>query len=204
MNLADEQAKELDAATLTESERALLRCRAAADLIRAGHYEAACEALGGLWQGIGERPNVEGLDDAATAEVLQRVGSLSGGVGASRQVTGAQDAAKDLLSESAALFERIGETAEAAFTRSDLALCYWREGAYDEARVLLTRASGELAGADAERRALVQLRRASVELTSGELHNALGLLKDSEQVLGGSENHALLGSFHNMYAVTLR
>src|SRR5215207_11082390 len=198
MNLADEQAKELDAATLTESERALLRCRAAADLIRAGHYEAACEALGGLWQGIGERPNVEGLDDAATAEVLQRVGSLSGGVGASRQVTGAQDAAKDLLSESAALFERIGETAEAAFTRSDLALCYWREGAYDEARVLLTRASDELAEADAERRAIVLLRWVTVECAAGRLHNALGILKESASLLDGSENHALRASLHNL------
>ena len=204
MNLADMRLRELDGTSVTESERASLRCQAASDLIRAGLYEAACEALGGLWRGIGERPNVEGLDEGTTAEVLLQAGALSGWLGASRQFTGAQDAAKDLLSESAALFERLGEPEKAAFARSDLALCYWREGAYDEARVLLTRASGELAGADAERRAIVQLRRASVELTSGELHNALGLLKDSEQDLGGSENHALLGSFHNMYAVTLR
>jgi tetratricopeptide (TPR) repeat protein len=204
MNLADEQLKELDDASLTENERAARRCRAAADLIRAGHYEAACEALGGLWRGIGERPNVEGLDDATTAEVLQQVGSLSGWVGASRQVTGAQDAAKDLLSESAALFERLGQTAKAAFARSDLALCYWREGAYEEARVLLARASEEMAGEEAERRAIVLLRWVAVECIAGRLHDALGLLKESDALLKGSENHALRASFHNTHAVTLR
>lgn len=94
--------------------------------------------------------------------------------------------------------------AKAAFARSDLALCYWREGSYDEARVLLTRASDELAEADAERRAIVLLRWVTVECAAGRLHNALGILKESDRVLSASENHALRGSFHNLHAVTLR
>lgn len=204
MNLADEQLKELDAATLTATERARLRCRAAADLMRAGHYEAACETLGSLWRGVGERPNVEELDEGAAAEVLQLAGALSGWLGASRQLTGAQDAAKDLLSEAAAVFEKLGETAKAAFARSDLALCYWREGAYDEARVLLARASGELADSDAERRAIVLLRWGTVESAAGRLHDALGLLKEAAALLSTSENHSLRGSLHNIHAITLR
>lgn len=204
MNLADERLKELGNPSLTEGECALLRCQAAADLIHRGQYEAASEVLGGLWQGIGRRPNVEGLDERTTAEVLHQAGALSGWLGASRQAQGAQDAAKDLLSESAALFERVGETAKAAFARSDLALCYWREGAYDEARVLLTRASDELADTDAERRAIILLRLITVECAAGRLHNALDLLKESGSVLSGSENHGLRGSFHNLHAVTLR
>src|SRR5215213_1626690 len=137
MTLADERLRELDNPSLTEGERATLRCQVAADLIHRGQHEAAAEALGELWRGVGERPNIEGLDERTVAEVLHQAGALSGLMGASRQISGAQSAAKDLLSESEALFERLGETAEAAFTRSDLALCYWREGAYDEARVLL-------------------------------------------------------------------
>ncbi|MFL6257720.1 MAG: hypothetical protein ACJ74T_22165, partial [Pyrinomonadaceae bacterium] len=204
MNLADERLKELDNPSLTERERAFLRCQTAAELIHRGQYEAASEALGELWRGIGQRPNVDGLDERAAAEVLHQVGALSGWMGASRQVQGAQDASKDLLSESAALFERAGETAKAAFARSDLALCYWREGAYDEARILLTRASGELAGADAERRAIVLLRWVTVECAAARLHDALSILKESGHILSGSENNPLLGSFHNLYAVTLR
>jgi len=204
MNLADKRLKELDNPSLTESERALLRCRVAAGFIHRGQYEAASEALSGLWRGIGQRPNVEGLDEGTTAEVLQQVGALSGWMGASQQVDGAQEAAKDLLSESAALFERLGDTAKAAFARSDLALCYWREGAYDEARVLLTRASDEIGDADPERRAIVILRLVTVECAAGGLHNALTLLKEAGQILDDSASHALRGSFHNLHAVTLR
>jgi tetratricopeptide (TPR) repeat protein len=201
MTLADERLRELDNHSLTADERAALRAQVAADLIHRGQYEAAREALGELWRGTGERPNVEGLDESTAAEVLHQAGALSGWLG---KVKGAQDAAKDLLSESAALFERLGETAKAAFARSDLALCYWREGAYDEGRILLSRASDELADADAERRAIVLLRWVTVECAAGRFHNALGILKESERILQGSENHALLGSFHNLYAVTLR
>jgi tetratricopeptide (TPR) repeat protein len=204
MNLADEQLRELDDTSLTLSERASLRCQAAARLIQGGQFEAACEALGRLWGGVGERPNVEGLDEGAAAEVLLQAGSLSGWLGACRQVTGAQDAAKDLLSESAALFEKLGEPEKAAFARSDLALCYWREGAHDEARILLARAAEEMAGADAERRATVLLRWGTVECSSGRLHNALGILKDSASLLSSSENHALRASLHNLHALALR
>src|ERR1044071_7491689 len=137
MTLADERLKELDNPALTEKERVLLRCRVAADLTHTGRYEAAREALGDLWRGIGDRPKVAGLDEQATAEVLLQVGVLSGWLGVSRQVTGAQESAKDLISESAALFERIGEAKRAADARADLSICYWREGAYGEARAVL-------------------------------------------------------------------
>ena len=204
MNLADVRLKELDGRSPGANERAIMRCQAAAKLILNGQFEDACEALGDLWRGMGVRPNVEGLDERATAEVLQQTGALSSWMGVVRQAGGVQEAAKDLLSESATLFERAGETAKAAFARSDLALCYWREGAYDEARVLLTRACEELDGADAERRATVLLRLASVECTANRLHDALGILKETDGLLAGSENHGLQGSFHNLYAVTLR
>ena len=201
MNLADERLRGLDNPALNADERATLRAQVAADFIHKGRYEAAREALGEHWREAGERPYVEGLGDRATAEVLLQAGVLSGWLG---KVKGAQDAAKDLISESAALFERLGETAKAAFARSDLALCYWREGAYDEARILLARASEELAEADAERRAIVLLRWVTVECAARRLHDALGILKESEHILRTSENNALLGSFHNLYAVTLR
>ncbi len=64
MNLADERLRELDNPSLTENERALLRCRVAADLIHAGQYEKAREALGELWRGVGERPDVKKLKPA--------------------------------------------------------------------------------------------------------------------------------------------
>jgi hypothetical protein len=127
MNLTEAKLKELDNPTLTEGERVMVRCRVAADLIHRGQHDAACEALGELWRGIGEPPDVDGVDESTAAEVLLQVGALSGWLGASRQIQGAQTAAKDLISESVSLWEGLGQNTRAALACSDLALCYWRE-----------------------------------------------------------------------------
>jgi tetratricopeptide (TPR) repeat protein len=199
MNLADECLKELSAPSLSANERARLRCRAAADLIHTGQYEAAREALGDLWRGIGERPRVEGLDERAAAEVLLQAGALSGWIGATQQVYGAQGAAKDLVSESAALFERMGDGDGAATARGDLAICYWREGAYDEARITLTEAHSRTL--DDELKAKIILRLAVVESSSGRYADAFRLLKDSAPIFEKSTNHAFRGRFHAELAI---
>ena len=202
MNLTDVRLKELDNPSLTEGERALLRCSVAADSCHRGQHEAARAALGELWRGIGERPNVEGLDEDAAAEVLLQAGALSGWLGASQQVQGAQAAAKDLISESAALFEKLGQTERAALASSDLALCYWREGAYDEARVLYARSFNELA--EPEQRAKVLLRRLTVEYSTKRYDDALMLLKQYSGLFNEGVSHVLRGSFHNHLALVLR
>src|SRR5205085_8038959 len=81
MTLADERLKELDNPSLTENERVLLRCHIAADLMHAGQYEAARDALGELWQGVGERPDVKRLPPVTAAEVLLQCGTLTGLLG---------------------------------------------------------------------------------------------------------------------------
>jgi len=202
MNLADERLKGLDSPSLTTDERALLRCSVAADLIHKGQYEAARESLGELWRGAGQRPHVEGLDERAAAEVLLQVGALSGWMGASSQTPGAQEAAKNLISESAALFESIGETDRAAAARGDLALCYWREGAYDEARVLLNEALSRVSGEDLT--AKITLRLIVVESSAGYYADAFRLLVDSAPLFERSQNHALRGRFHNELAIVLQ
>ena len=95
------------------------------------------QLLHGFWQRIGERPETHGLDDAARAEVLLRSGTLTGWIGSAQQIPGAQETAKDLISESAGLFEKLGLDDRVAEARIDLGICYWREGALDEARVTL-------------------------------------------------------------------
>jgi tetratricopeptide (TPR) repeat protein len=202
MNLSDERLKQLDDPSLTAGERILLRCHVAADLILTGRYESARDALGELWRGIGVRPNVEGLDERAAAEVLLQAGALSGWLGASGQVAGAQEKAKDLISESARRFERSGEKDRAAIARSDLALCYWREGAYDDARALLTNTFERLTGA--EDRAKVLLRLTTVEFSAGRYNDALTLLKENAHAFDERMSHALRGSFHNHLALVLK
>lgn len=202
MNLTEERLKELANPSPTADERALARSRACADLVHTGQYERAHDALGELWRGVGERPRVEGLGEAAAAEVLLQAGALSGRMGASRQASGAQEKAKDLISESAALFERVGEASKAALARSDLALCYWREGAYDEARLLLEEAYARADGR--EPKVKVALRLAVVESCAGRYGDAFRLLSEVAPLLEASSDHALRGSLHNELAILLR
>ena len=202
MTLADERLNELDNPTLTADERALLRAQVAADLMHKGRYEAAREALGELWQGMAQRPKVEGLGDRAAAEVLLQAGVLSGWLGADK-VKAAQEAAKDLLSESAALFERLGEPKRAADARADLSICYWREGAYGEARAVLESAAA-LIEQNAELKAKTVLCFAVVESSAGRYSDALRLLAESAPLFGEGLSHRLRGIFHNELAIALR
>lgn len=202
MTLADERLKGLDDPSLTAGERALQRCQMAADFIHRGQFDAACEALGDLWRGVGERPDVEGLGEKSTAEVLLHIGVLSGWLGACRQIQGAQETAKDLISESAALFESLSFSERAAAARCELALCYWREGAYDEARILLKNTFGELSEKAEKAKAVVKL--ATVEFSAGRYSDALALLKEYENIFDERVSHSLRGSFHNHLALVLK
>src|SRR5207248_5426422 len=67
--------------SLPEDERARLRCQLAKELEEVGNYEAAREAMGELWSRVGERPVLEGLDETTAADVLLRVGVLTGWLG---------------------------------------------------------------------------------------------------------------------------
>src|SRR5688572_26191190 len=112
-------------------------CELAKGLEEAGEFESAVETLSSFWSGPVSRPQISGLPEPAKAELLLRSGTLTGWVGSAKQIPGAQEAAKDLITESGALFEGLGFSEKVAEAQVDLAICYWREGALDEARVTL-------------------------------------------------------------------
>lgn len=201
MTLTDNLRRQLDNPNLTADERALIRCRAAADLTHSGQYEKAREALAELWRGVTVRPNVEGLEEKTAAEVLLQAGVLSGWIGASKQVEGAQDAAKDLISEARRLFEARGLRMRVAEAEHELGVCYWRAGAFDEARVILHEAALKLDEADAELKAKVCIRRSVVEISAGRYSDALRILNEAEAVFQAAPD-ALKGRWHAQTAIT--
>src|SRR5437016_2060901 len=119
---------------LTLVHRARYCCDVAKQLEKAGEYEAACEALNEFWPERDGPPNLNELDEPTRGEVLLRVGALSGWLGSTDQTEGSQETAKDLITQSLDLFQHLGLIERVAEARGDLALCYWREGSYDEAR----------------------------------------------------------------------
>lgn len=202
MNLADSRLKQLDDPALTPEERALLRCRVAAELIHIGKYEEAREALGGLWQGVGSRPNLKGLSTAAAAEVLLQCGVLSGWLGSARQIPDAQEKAKDLLTEALRKFRSQGRRVKVSEAQYELGLCYWRVGAYDEARVILDEAFKGLEDKDTELKAKVIIRSASVEIWTGKYYRAKQILEEAQPFFD-SANDALKGRWHGQMALVL-
>src|SRR5205085_6474985 len=100
--------------SLKPNERVRLRCQLAKQLEDGGNYEAAREAMGELWRGVGHRPVLEGLDQATAAEVLLRAGVLTGWIGCIKQIEGSLEVAKDLITESLHTFESLWNTLKIA------------------------------------------------------------------------------------------
>jgi CheY-like chemotaxis protein len=190
--------------TLTPSERARLRIRLSKELEEAGKYEEAREVLRELWPHVGERPLLEALDAATKAEVLSRVGILTRCIGGAKQIEGAQETAKDLITESLAIFEELHDAEKIAETQINLAYCYWHQGEFDEARVLLRDVLSHLSDADSEVKALALIRYAIVERSAGRLGEALHIHNDTAPLFEKINNHALKAMFHSGLAETLR
>ncbi|HWS86796.1 MAG TPA: hypothetical protein VN282_07515 [Pyrinomonadaceae bacterium] len=203
MNLADERLKQLDNPSLTEDVRVMLRCQVAADLIHRGQYEAAREALGELWLGIGQRPPERNLPPAVDAEILLQCGTLTGWLGSARNVSGAQEQAKDMLSEAARTFRAQGMPAKVSEAQYELGMCYWRLGAYDESRLVMQEALKPLTDAHLELKAKILIRRTLVEIWEHKYYDALNILREAEPVFE-SANDALKGRWHGQKGLVLR
>jgi CheY-like chemotaxis protein/tetratricopeptide (TPR) repeat protein len=190
--------------TLSKDEQARVQCQLARRLEEQGDYEAARKTLGTIWERVGERPRLEGLDSLTKGIVLLRVGVLTGWIGSAKQIGGAQETAKNLITESIAVFETLQENTRVAEAQIDLTYCYWREGAFDEGRVMLHEARNRLTENDTELRATAMLRSAIIEDEDNRHYEALRIHTEAAHVFEKLENHALKGKFHNEFATVLK
>jgi tetratricopeptide (TPR) repeat protein len=179
-------------------------CELAKNLEEAGEFDHAAETLASFWKGPLNRPETKGLSDEAKAELLLRSGTLTGWLGSARQIPGAQEIAKDLISESAATFQSLGISEKFAEAQVDLAICYWREGGLDEARVTLRLVLDSLGKTKSEQKLRALLNSAIVERAATRDHDALRIYTESAPLFYLSTNDALRGKFHNSHATVLR
>ena len=204
MNFSNQLLHQIANQTISQDERARLRCQLAKQLEETGNYEAAREAMGELWQGVGHRPMLDDLEQATAAEVLLRAGVLTGWVGSSRQIEGAQENAKNLISESITIFEALANIEKVAEVQIELGFCYWREGGFDEARVIYLDALNKLTDKEPELKARLAIRRSMVEVSTSRYNDALHILIEVNLTLEASGEDALKGKFHNQLALVLR
>jgi tetratricopeptide (TPR) repeat protein len=195
MTLLTSLSRQLEKKHLSLSQRAELRCKCARECENRGEYEDARSAMGELWQRIGVRPKTAGLERNTAAEVLLRVGVLTSWIGSKNQITDAQEAAKNLLSESLSIFQSLGRKEKVSEAQTELALCYWRTGEYNEARDILKEALSRR-GIEDEIKAKALLRIAIVELEETHYQDSLDILISNASLFSAVTNHALKGSYH--------
>jgi tetratricopeptide (TPR) repeat protein len=184
--------------SLTELEPSdiLKTCTKTSELIYAGRYEEARNALGDLWGGVGVRPNLNRLPSEVAAEVLLQCGALSGCLG-SAQGKDVQERTRDLLTEALEIFQAYNYQEKVSEARYELGICYWRSGALDEARITLTEA---LKGATTEQTGKILIGCAIVEVSSGRYEEARDIL-NREQSFFESASHALRGRWHGQMGI---
>src|ERR1041384_134303 len=186
------------------ADDALPLCVLARNFEEAGEFDRAAEAIGPFWSGPLNRPNITGLEQEAQAELLLRAGTLTGWLGSAKQLAGAQEVAKDLISESAGRFQRLGLPEKVAEAQVDLAICYWREGGLDEARITLRLVLDDLHDSQSDQRLRAIINSALIEWTATRDEDALRICMDSASLVELSSNEALKGKFHNTYAGVLK
>lgn len=200
MDSASSLLRQLSNKNLRPDERAEISCQLAKQYEDIGEHEAARQAMSELWQRIGERPKIEGLEQRTAAEVLLRVGVLTGWMGSCYQIEGAQETARNLITESLTIYQSFQYGKKIAEAQAEFAVCYFREGRYDEARLILQDALTRL-HTDSELKALVILRMAVVEWGAARYHDALHILTEAAPLYEKINSHVIKGSYHNQLAM---
>ena len=173
-------------------------CALVSDLIYAGRFEEAKEELGELWPGLGRRPFFS-FNRLLDAELLLQCGTLTGWLGSAKQID-VQEKAKNLITEALEIFQSLKNQTKVAEAQYELGMCYWRTGAFEEARIILEKA--KQVGTH-EQRGKILVRQTMAEISSGRYHEALAML-DNARAAFESYPHALKGRWHGQMALVLR
>lgn len=192
----------LDTSHLSANEEALVRCQAALELKDKGDYKGTQDVMRPLWN-FGERPGITELHPPVMAEVLLCAGILTGWIGSKNQIEGAQETAKDLITESIDLYESLGDVRRISAARAELAYCYWREGALNEARIIFNEALFKLS-TPGNTRARALLRLAILEWSATRYSESFNILTENAALFKRVNNPAIRGAYHSQLAMVLR
>jgi tetratricopeptide (TPR) repeat protein len=195
--------KQFPPAEAAKPER-LSVCAGAHKLIEKGEYQAAAEALGELWPGVGGKPDLTGYEPFDQAEILLAVGTLTTRLGNASQTKEAQEKAKNLLSESLVLFAQMGELDRQAWAQSEMGFCYSRIGEYEEARMVFKDALQLTSHISGFTECKLVQSLAIVEILTHNYRLAEELLSNVEYLAVSLPDDTLRGNFYFHRALALR
>jgi len=102
-------------------------------LERTGRYDEALSLFGNEWETEDLSQRQADVSGSEQAEFRLRFGCLIGFEGYRRQLAGAQERSKDILTDARERFLKSGQAAKVAECESYIALAYWRKGEHLEA-----------------------------------------------------------------------
>lgn len=101
------------------------------------------------------------------------------------------------------MFQSANYLIKAAEAQYEIAMPYWRLGAFDDARVVLTNALNILENRNDELKAKIHIRRALIETWAGRHHDAFAVLKEAEPFFMNLSD-AFKGRWHGQMGSVLR
>jgi tetratricopeptide (TPR) repeat protein len=179
------------------------RCKLSQMFEHARNLKDATSILGSYWKGAGKKPDLNGLPMPLAADVLLRIGVLTGlldgdvGVPANDTQT-----AESIINEALSLYVHLDLTSKVAEARAELAVCYWRKRRHDDARTLLLSAL-DLIKHDGELKAQTVLRLAGVEVGAGQASAGLTLLESSQNLFKSIDDLGLTGGYYTNVVAAL-
>lgn len=185
------------------NDEALQLCQTALDLRDKSDYRGVRQVMRPLWKRVGDHPDVKGLEPPVVAEVLLCVGMLTSWIGSREGIEASQEVAKNLISEGITFFESVGDMRKVAASRAEIAYCYFREGALNEARIMLTEALQKLPS-EGNTKARALLKLTTVEWSASRYNVALEILTVNARLFNKVTNHTTKGNYHNEFAIVLR
>jgi tetratricopeptide (TPR) repeat protein len=106
------------------------------------------------------------------------------------------------FSNSINYFESAGDLKKVAAARVELAYCYWRDGEFSEARIMLLEALQRLT-LEGTTRARAITKLVIIENSASRHSEALKILTENASLFQKITNHTVKGDYHNELAITL-
>lgn len=136
-------------------------------LEKCGLYEQALAELGDVWHDTNEPPDTASYTSFEAAEIILRCGSLIGFHGDNKQIPGAQEKSKNLLTEARGRFLDFDNVEKIAECENYLALAYWRTGELNEAETFVAEALSHRLDNSCETRIYSHLIKSLIFLSFG-------------------------------------
>jgi len=149
-------------------------------LERTGRYEEALAQFDHGWETDDHWPSLEGVDRSTSAELQLRFGSLIGFQGYRRDVPGAQERSKDILTAARETFVGLEDAEKIAECENYIALAYWRKGEHGEAAAWVESALSHPIPENSDPRLYSLLTKSLILLSEKRDHENIDLCLDVE------------------------